>query len=212
MSNVFYYDYGYSSYSSGGDDWIPYVIIGYAIGCIFMGFITVAIMKGKGHENAKAWFWCGFFLGLIGLIIAACQTNLNYVNSQKFTNNSVNPSARNTKTCTSCGAVNSIDSEHCVQCGYKLHTVRRNTSSWVCNCGARNTLEEQRCHRCGKPRTDSSGKPMVKSSAVSSASSPSDTPAQKSITEQLEELKKLQEQGLITETDFEAKKKQILNL
>ena len=55
---------------------------GYLLGCIISGAICVAIMNGKGHTDNTGWFFCGFFLGLIGIIIAACQTNLNYINAQ----------------------------------------------------------------------------------------------------------------------------------
>lgn len=215
MSTIYYYDYGYSSYSSGGDDWIPYVIIGYAIGCIIAGLITVAIMKGKGHENAGVWFWCGFFLGLIGIIIAACQTNLNYVNLQNRSNNSRNTgasdsnySSRSTIVCKSCGATNSSSSYHCQSCGAKLSkaVIAQTTGKegqWRCKCGAQNYSYETSCHRCGE-------KKPFKSASESKAAAP--VPVQKSITEQLEELKKLQDQGLISEADFEAKKKQILGI
>jgi hypothetical protein len=52
----------------------------------------------------------------------------------------------------------------------------------------------------------------VQNKGITSPTSAAPSPAQKSITEQLEELKKLQDQGLITETDFDAKKKQILGI
>ena len=43
---------------------------------VIWGFATEAIVKGKGYENTKSWFFCGFFLGFIGLIIAACKPSL----------------------------------------------------------------------------------------------------------------------------------------
>jgi uncharacterized membrane protein YeaQ/YmgE (transglycosylase-associated protein family) len=44
------------------------------IGVVF-GFIASAIASGKGR-NAVGWFFGGFFLGLIGIIIVACLSNL----------------------------------------------------------------------------------------------------------------------------------------
>ena len=45
--------------------------------CVIWGFVTKAIVKGKGYENSGAWFWCGFFLGIIGVIVAACKPAVN---------------------------------------------------------------------------------------------------------------------------------------
>lgn len=223
MSTVYYYDYGYSSYSSSNDDWIIYVIVGGLIWCLIWGFVTKAIMKGKGYENTGSWFICGFLLGIIGVIIAACQTNLNYVNYQNHSGNSgnttqppINAGSKSTTVCKSCGATNSSSSYHCQSCGAKLSkaVIAQTTGKegqWRCKCGAMNYPYETSCHRCGEKKPFSS---KSESKTASSTSSPvtSQVPAQKSITEQLEELKKLQEQGLITEADFEAKKKQILNI
>lgn len=224
MSTVFYYDYGYSSYSSSNDDWIIYVIVGGLIWCLIWGFVTKAIMKGKGYENTGLWFICGFLLGIIGVIIAACQTNLNYVNYQNHSGNSgnttqppINAGSKSTIVCKSCGATNSSSSYHCQSCGAKLSkaVIAQTTGKegqWRCKCGAMNYPYETSCHRCGKSKSDCT---PIKRSPVSNpavSQTPTAAPAQKSITEQLEELKKLQEQGLITETDFEAKKKQILNI
>ena len=70
-------------------------ILGALFGFIICGFITSAIISGKGRQNSGAWFWCGFFLGIIGIIIAACQTNLNYVNNGQNNTNSYQPDVRN---------------------------------------------------------------------------------------------------------------------
>ena len=37
-----------------------------------MGIVCVEIMKKKGYDTLAGWFCCGFFLGLIGLIICLC--------------------------------------------------------------------------------------------------------------------------------------------
>ncbi len=50
---------------------------GVLLWCIIWGFVTKAIVKGKGYENSGVWFWCGFFLGIIGVIVAACKPAVN---------------------------------------------------------------------------------------------------------------------------------------
>lgn len=50
---------------------------GILLWCIIWGFVTKAIVKGKGYENSGVWFWCGFFLGIIGVIVAACKPAVN---------------------------------------------------------------------------------------------------------------------------------------
>lgn len=40
---------------------------------LICGLIARAIVKSKGFEKTAAWFFCGFFLGFIGVIIAAVQ-------------------------------------------------------------------------------------------------------------------------------------------
>ena len=48
---------------------------------VVWGFVTRAIVKGKGYENYNSWFWCGFFLALIGVIVAACKPAVNATQS-----------------------------------------------------------------------------------------------------------------------------------
>ena len=49
--------------------------IGLVVGLI-CGLICVAIASSKGR-NAVGWFFVGFLIGIIGLIICACMSNLN---------------------------------------------------------------------------------------------------------------------------------------
>ena len=46
------------------------------IGGVVFGVISAVVASSKGR-NAVGWFFCGFFIGLIGLIIIACLPNLN---------------------------------------------------------------------------------------------------------------------------------------
>ncbi len=165
------------------DDIILYWVLGILIWGLIWGVVTRSVSSSKGYNDGFAW---GFFLGIIGLIVVACRPD-----------NRSNYSYRaGTIVCTACGATNSSSSFHCQNCGAKLApaTLAQKTGKegqWRCKCGAQNYSYETTCHRCGEKKSEASSK---------------------SITEQLEELKKLQEQGLITEADYESKKKQILKL
>ncbi len=44
--------------------------------CLICGGIAAAIASGKGR-SVVGWFFGGFFLGLIGIVIVACLANLN---------------------------------------------------------------------------------------------------------------------------------------
>ena len=50
-------------------------MISAVVGGLIFGAICIAIIRSKGYEAApfSGWFWCGFFLGVIGLIIAAVK-------------------------------------------------------------------------------------------------------------------------------------------
>lgn len=187
------------------------ILLGVLVWGLIWGMVCQSIMRNKGYEETGVWFACGFVLGLIGVIIAACQPNqqapmTNYYNGQHGSPPS-HSRANSTVKCRSCGEINSLGSTHCLSCGTSLSTTsssRDKSNTWRCSCGAQNYHYETSCHRCGKSK--------LKATAPKKPEVTTPKPADKSLTEQLEELKKLQEQGLITEADFDAKKKQILNI
>lgn len=52
------------------------IIVGPIIDFIF-GLISLSVAKSKGRSSG--WFWTGFLLGIIGLIIVCCLSNANNV-------------------------------------------------------------------------------------------------------------------------------------
>ncbi|MBP3792780.1 MAG: hypothetical protein ILA24_01930 [Ruminococcus sp.] len=70
------YDYYDTSF------WVG-ILIGSLIGCTIWGFVVRYIMKNKGYTNLGTWFVCGFFLGIIGLVIAITRPDLR---NQPFQN------------------------------------------------------------------------------------------------------------------------------
>ena len=64
----------YSNYDTSF--WVG-ILIGSLIGCTIWGFVVRYIMKNKGYTNLGTWFVCGFFLGIIGLVIAITRPDLS---------------------------------------------------------------------------------------------------------------------------------------
>lgn len=123
------------------------IFIGVLIGATIWGFVIRYLMKTKGYQNLGAWFCCGFFLGIIGLIIAVTRPDLT---KQPF-NPYMNPYGQpmqppyppnapygmgnqpmppypnqpmmNTQPqgvrCQSCGMINQPGTAFCSQCGEK---------------------------------------------------------------------------------------------
>ena len=52
-----------------------YYIIGGVVGGLIWGAVSIAIIRSKGYEAKpfSSWFWDGFFLGIIGVIVAAVK-------------------------------------------------------------------------------------------------------------------------------------------
>ena len=71
-------------------------------------------------------------------------------------------------------------------------------TNWRCSCGAMNKEYETSCHRCGKLS------PSV------AASKPQ--PSAADVSSDLKKFKEMLDEGLITEEEFTAKKKQILGI
>lgn len=53
-----------------------YFIISLGLG-IACAFGSKSIMESKGYTDTTLYFWLGFFLTFIGIIIAACKPDLN---------------------------------------------------------------------------------------------------------------------------------------
>ena len=189
------------------DDIILYWVLGILIWGLIWGVVTRSVSSSKGYNDGFAW---GFFLGIIGLIVVACRPNkTSSSNSNSFSNNyQYYYGSQYIAYCGNCGFPNRSDSVFCLQCGSKLPQNSTNIGGkWKCKCGKIHYNYETSCPRCGEKKSEASSKSMTEASSKSMTEASS-----KSMTEQLEELKKLQEQGLITEADFDAKKKQILKL
>ena len=52
-----------------------YLFIGIIFGFVF-GFACYKIIEDKGYDNANTWAICGFFFGIIALILALAKPNI----------------------------------------------------------------------------------------------------------------------------------------
>ena len=131
----------------------------------------------------------GSFIGLIGLIVCIAKPNVDiktestrYVSHQEKGLN------------------------------YDYNRVPNNNISagWVCNCGARNDNRYSNCYKCGKPKFKKTVE-QVKMPEIAPINQPFIS-KEPSISDQIKEINKLKEEGLITEEEYTAKKKQILGI
>ncbi len=141
----------------------------------------------------------------------------------------------------SCGEYNQNYETSCHNCGKSQKNSRVNISkSWRCECGALNTISERTCHRCGKPSNRpplwkckscsainqpedticiSCGTPKEvvdsdnkKTENVSMLDNTHEEKNDEVIIANLKKYKELADTGVITQEEFDAKKKQLLGL
>ena len=83
MKTIFAYNIYEEAQSVFWKTLLIYALI-YAVFGLICGIACRAIMRNKGYESF-GWFWCGFFLGAIGLIVAACQQpRMSSYNQQSY--------------------------------------------------------------------------------------------------------------------------------
>ena len=170
MENLLMYGYDYYYITTGA-------IIGFIIGgiiSIVLCFVAGSIAKKKGRSYAAYWFLT-FFLGIIGLIIAACVSDesrpqnapvaiwfckkcsrSNPVGSS-FCSNCGTPRNDFWK-CANCGESNESINQFCRSCGKKKDfkpqpVTPKNVETWKCpDCGYDNNINSTMCIECGKER------------------------------------------------------------
>lgn len=182
------------------------------IWCLIWGFATRAVIHNKGYDNN--WFWWGFFFGVIAFIVALTKKDITYEQyyyqkNKPELNYQSAQSATSSKTWQcACGEINLDYVTTCPECGRRKSSAvgasSRSYSSnnnsakvpapdWRCSCGAMNKGYEKECHRCHKSIYDKDKKS-------------DDT------VNELKKLKELLDSGIITQEEFDKKKKEYLNL
>ena len=194
------------------------LIFSIGLACIF-GFITQSINESKGYYGGFAW---GFWLGWIGIIVVACKPDNNYqkesiivpANKEKLPNRTVTPVAlSNGNWQCSCGRINP---------GYVSSCVCGNNKSQVLNpapaapAPAKPAPAEYTTIDCAA--IDYTTVNSAEQDCVTIECGPADHTAKERVPVDetqniiaLKEYKALLDSGVITQEEFEKKKKDILS-
>lgn len=149
-----------------------------------MGAISKHINENKGYVGGFAW---GFWLGIIGIIVVACKTDISYrnnsynYNSQSGGNDYIDRLSDIAKE--------KSDRQTMAEGGWQCEFCRRVNAKYVgtCACGKTHFESEKLIEEMNKPK-------------------PTSTEAE------LEEARCLFEKGIITEEEYQAKRNKILSL
>ncbi len=187
-------------------------ILGIFIGCCIMGFATKTISNNKGYYGG---FWWGFLLGIIGIIIVACKPdNRGHNQPQNNYNNSNHSSSDYDSSYSSALGQYAQEEENkrvLAEGGWKCANCHRANPSYIstCNCGVSKSnnvpiVFERNPTPIERPKT----KPVLESEhkqekEVKEAFSSAD---------EILKLKQLLDAGVLTQDEFDAKKRQILGL
>ncbi|HCI63525.1 MAG TPA: hypothetical protein DFH97_00430 [Clostridiales bacterium] len=172
-------------------------VIGYTIGLIIsgliFGFATKVVIKNKGYDDN--WFWWGFFFGFIALIVACAKPqNVRYSYSPAH------------GTALAAAARESHEKKILAAGG------------WRCACGSVNAAYVSSCH-CGRSKSDvatTQHKKELKAEKQDEHAKLADTQADRADeldkAAAIKEYKKLMDDGIISQDEFDSKKKQLLGL
>ena len=182
-------------------------VIGYIVGLIIygviFGFATKAVIEDKGYDDN--WFWWGFLFGFIALIVACAKPqNVRYSRNSTYT----------------------VYSSHSPAYGTPLAAAARESEEkkilaaggWKCACGSVNAAYVSTCH-CGRNKSDVTAaqyKKELEAKKQAEHTKLADTQAdhadELSKVAAIKEYKKLMDDGIISQDEFDSKKKQLLGL
>jgi ABC-type branched-chain amino acid transport system, permease component len=196
----------------------------YMIYCLIWGAIWGAISsvvgKNRGYNPGTSFLW-GFLLGLIGFIVVIARKDLTkdpgygaqgyYPPGYYPQGAPMNAQQGRLWFCTKCGMQNG-NTNTCVRCGEQY---------WFCSmCGTPNSYATHVCGRCGY--SGSTGAYVNTAQPQDQVQYQQQMPVQTpndyaSFTanngpDELMRYKELLDRGVITQEEFDAKKKQILGL
>lgn len=156
------------------------------------GACTRQNVLDKGYEDeGLKYFFIGFFLGLIGFILAYAKPDLK----KEYMDNQFRQMIENQ---------NKIMNSQMAAPPPRAEV----NDGWRCFCGAMNREYEGSCHSCGRTQAEAKKASKEKEAHNSEEAIPNQTPT----TDQLREFKAMLDEGLITEEEYNAKKKQLLGL
>ena len=192
--------------------WFLY-FIGAIVNGLIWGAVSKAIIGGKGYDEATqgSYYWIGFFLGFIGLILALAKpqntTPVNavqgYNNTSLFSESPTNSSSAKAKTedtwkCYFCGRSNSMMSSGCICGKTKVESKRKE--------------REEKSRPLTNPNLPPNPNRISGSPApitVNKSANPSGNNALDNI-EIIKKYKELLDIGAITQEDYDKKKSELL--
>lgn len=180
-------------------------LLAYLIQGIIFGAITRYVAESKGYDGG---FWWGFFLGMIGLLVVGFRPNQTWQsdslnNSAYWTQLQENASGSSKHAmwrCV-CGTENPVTLNYCVRCRRNRSEVNKDDREKCPHCGAMNRKNNAVCFACSRSLKEEK-QPEQDAKPV---------PAQQEALALLESLAALHQQGILTDEEFDEKKKQILS-
>lgn len=197
-----------------------YIVLYVCLCCLF-GYQTRKFTSKRGHDSV-GYFWLGFFLGFIGVIIAAFLTAQKtpatpmHAGSRRsylepIRRSSPEPSDDNRQehattqwVCAHCWRMNDEHLTYCTRCG---RDKKEYTGKTLCpSCGVANDKERDTCRVCNMELHE----PTVE--VEHTVVGVPDIPVNPTlfISDEIVKLKQLADQGIITNEEFDFKKKQLL--
>lgn len=96
------------------------------------GFYCIYLMKRKGYSLPVLWFFCGFFLNIIGILICGLMPEMNTAANPNVPIQHYDPqyqpanqppilNEQNAVTCPHCLELTPKSSQFCIKCGCKLN-------------------------------------------------------------------------------------------
>lgn len=165
------------------------VVIVYLLLCIVWGAICKGIMNNKGYDS-WGWFWLGFFLGVIALIIVLIKEPVRNVPEEIVYENYLQRTSENIK-------MNDFKASG----GWQCHWCGRTNENFVSSCGCGRTKEENEQYYRNKNKTEKENNNTDKKQSLS----------EEDRIKALKDYGELLKSGVITEEEFETKKKELLS-
>lgn len=191
---------------------LTYAVVYFGI-CFVFGHFTRKIAEGKGYSS-MGYFWLGFFLNLIGLIIASCLRDQSAAvqNSYESTHPSASPyhnirmsspapTSSGSWTCAFCQSSNPSNLNYCLSCRRDRSEMQKIPCP---SCGKPNTKTNEACWVCNAPLHGTPVSAPTKTPAASAAPTSSDA------LSTLKELADLHAKGVLTDEEFTEKKSELL--
>lgn len=176
-------------------------IITTLIFAVVFGVTTNAIIRNKGYS--ENWFWWGFCFGIFAVIVACTKPQCTYSATQSngFYNHQ---NSGNREIESFYRGSDEIRTRDTLKAG-----------GWTCTCGRVNAAYVSSC-TCGRDKTD-----VIYKKAVQKIDEPAKTEKveknppvvkEQDAVASLREYKSLLDEGIITQEEFDAKKKQLLGV